>query len=526
MKLIRAVTLALTLSASAMTAFSAHAAPQDGGSLVIGVTGVPRHFNGAIQSGTATALPSTQIFASPLRYDENWDPEPYLAQSWETSDDGLTVTLNLVHNALFHDGTPVTSEDVKFSIETIKANHPFQTMLAPVESIDTPDEYTVVIHLSHPHPALLLAMSPALMPILPEHVYAGDDIQNNPANLKPVGSGPFEFVEYKQGEYVKLKKFDKFFIEGRPHLDEVYIQMFGDANNLLLATQHGEVDDNPFVSSSNDISTLEDDPNVVVERKGGEAVGAINWLAFNTKKAPFDNVKVRQAIAYAINRDFIINVLFKGSASPAYGPIVPSSPLATDDVEHYDFDLDKAASLLDEAGYPADADGNRFTVTMDYIPGLEELGRNVAEYMRSQLRQIGVTVEVRTSPDFPTWASRISNYDFDMTEDDVFNWGDPVIGVNRTYLSSNIRKGVIWSNTQQYSNPRVDELLEQAAEENDPEKRKELYKEFQQIVVSDAPITYLNVVPYYTAHNPDLKGLPLGIWGTMAPLDTVYWDKK
>ena len=170
-----------------------------GGTLVIGSTQVPRHFNGAVQSGIATALPSTQIYASPLRYDDNWNPQPYLAESWEVSKDGLTVTLKLVKNATFHDGKPVTSEDVAFSIMTIKANHPFKTMLAAVDSVDAPDPHTVVIKLAHPHPALMLAMSPALMPILPKHVYGdGQDVKSHPANLKPVGSGPYKLAEYKR----------------------------------------------------------------------------------------------------------------------------------------------------------------------------------------------------------------------------------------------------------------------------------------------------------------------------------------
>ncbi|MEC9102592.1 MAG: ABC transporter substrate-binding protein, partial [Pseudomonadota bacterium] len=163
-------------------------------SLLVGSTQVPRHFNGAIQSGIATAMPSTQIFASPLMYSDSWDPIPYLAKSWETSADGLTVTLNLVDNATFHDGTPLTSEDVAFSIMTIKENHPFKTMLAPVTTVETPDATTAVIKLEHPHPALMLAMSPALMPIIPKHVYGEGNIQENPANLNPVGSGPFKFV--------------------------------------------------------------------------------------------------------------------------------------------------------------------------------------------------------------------------------------------------------------------------------------------------------------------------------------------
>ena len=116
--------------------------------MVMVSTQVPRHLNPAVQSGIATAVPGTQIFASPLRYDADWNPHPYLAESWKVADDGLSVTLNLVKGAKFHDGKPITSEDVKFSIETIKAHHPFKTMFEPVTSIETPDEHTAVVRLA------------------------------------------------------------------------------------------------------------------------------------------------------------------------------------------------------------------------------------------------------------------------------------------------------------------------------------------------------------------------------------------
>ena len=118
--------------------------PKKGGTLITVLGSNVRNLNSAVQSGIVTGFPGAQLFASPLRYDENWDPQPYLAESWDVSDDGLTVTLNLVKNAKFHDGTPITSEDVAFSVEVIKANHPFKSMFAPVDSVSTPDAHTAV----------------------------------------------------------------------------------------------------------------------------------------------------------------------------------------------------------------------------------------------------------------------------------------------------------------------------------------------------------------------------------------------
>lgn len=517
--------LSLTLAVSAAVPTTKSASAADGGTLVIASTQVPRHFNGAVQSGVATALASTQIFASPLRYDENWNPKPYLAKSWEVAPDGLSVTLHLVDNAVFHDGKPVTSEDVAFSIMTIKKNHPFQTMLAPVETVDTPDPLTAIIRLKHPHPALLLAMSPALMPILPKHIYGdGQDIKSHPANLKPIGSGPYRLTEYKQGEYYTLEKFDKFFIPDRPKLDKIVVKLVSDSKAAMVSLENGDVNALPFVSNTRDIARLEKMPNVTVTEKGFAGTGPLNWLAFNTKKKPLDDVRVRQAIAYAANREFIVSKLMGGKATIATSPIAPGSRLDEPGVEMYKLDLAKSQKLLDEAGYPKKADGSRMTLTIDYLPGEDEQQRNVAEYLRSQLKQVGINLEVRAAPDFPTWAQRISNYDFDLTMDIVFNWGDPVIGVNRTYLTSNIHKGVIWSNTQQYSNPKVDELLNAAAEETSPDKRKALYSEFQKIVVSDAPIYFINALPYRNVFSKGLSGLPTSIWGMMSPLDELYWE--
>jgi len=510
------------MGAAAIATASMAATPvfAEGGTLVIASNQVPRHLNGGVQSGIATAVPSTQIFASPLRYDENWEPQPYLAESWETAADGLSVTLNLVKNATFHDGKPITSEDVAFSIMTIKENHPFKSMFAPVEAIETPDAHTAVIKLSQPHPALLLALSPALAPIMPKHIYDdGQDIKSHPANSAPVGSGPFKLSEFTPGEAVVMKKNPNFFIEGRPKLDEIIVRIIKDPSAVLIAMENGEADIYPFMAGSQEIKRLEKVDSLVITDQGYAAVGPLNWLAFNTKSEKLSDVRVRQAIAYATDREFITKALHRGVSTPQRGPIIESSPFFDDTIEPYDVDLDKANALMAEAGF---ADG--MDLTIDFIPGPKEQQQSLAEYLKSQLKKIGINVTVRAAPDFPTWAGRISSYDFELTMDVVFNWGDPVIGVHRTYLSSNIVPGVIWSNTQQYSNARVDELLTQAAVELDQAKRKELYSEFQQIVAQDLPIYWINATPYHTAYSTKIKNPPVGIWGTMHPMDMVEID--
>ena len=503
------------------------AAGKHGGTLVIGGAISLRHFNGAIQSGSATAIPSTQIFASPIRYDAAWNPLPYLAEHWELAPDGLSLTLHLAANAVFHDGQPVTAADVAFTVATIKANHPFTTMLEPVTAVDTPDPQTAVIRLSHPHPALMLAMSPALMPILPKHIYGdGQPIQTHPANLKPVGSGPYRFVDYQPNDHWTLERSANYFLPDEPCLDRIVGRIIDDQSVLMLGIDRNEMNLVPFLAGTRDIARAEKVSTAAVTDKGYEGIGPITWLAFNTQRPPFDDKRVRQAICYAVDRDALLSRLMGGKAKAATGPIVSGSPFYEPDVELYKLDVEKANALLDAAGHTRGDGGTRFSLVVDAPVGNPEQGRNIAEFLRPQLRKIGIDAAVRLAPDFPTWAERISNFDFDLTVDNVFNWADPVIGVHRTYLSSNIRKGVIWSNTQGYRNPRVDALLAQAATEEDAGKRRALYSEFQKIVVDDAPIMFLNEVPYRSVLSKGLAELPVTIWGPMSPLDGLFWQTQ
>jgi len=518
LKKLAIATAAATLSLSTAIAQDT---PKQGGSLVFSLAQTPRHLNPAVQSGTATGAPGAQLFAAPLRYDEDWTPQPYLAESWEVADDGLSVTLNLAPNAVFHDGEPITSEDVAFSVKTIQENHPFKTMFAPVTEVQTPDEHTAVLVLSKPHPALMLAMSSQLMPIIPKHVYGdGQDPKAHPQNSdNVVGSGPFKLVEFKRDEHIILERFDDFFMDGRPYLDKLVMRIIKDPSARAIGLENGEIHLSTFEAVARDIKRLQKVDSLTATPEGYAAIGALDWLAFNTASGKTADVNVRKAIAYAVDRNFILNAIHLGIADEASSGIHPGSPLYNSDVETYALDLDKANKLLDDAGYAKGDDGMRFSLNIDF--GWPEM-KPKAEYTKAALKKVGIDVTVRSSPDFPSWAKRISNYDFDMTWDTVFNWGDPVIGVHRTYQSSNIKPGVIWSNTQSYKNARVDELMEMAGEESDTAKRAELYAEFQKIVTDELPLYTTNTLPYHTVYNNKVGNPPLGIWASSSPMDLVY----
>jgi peptide/nickel transport system substrate-binding protein len=498
---------------------------QNSGTLVLVQPAVARHLNSAVQSGTATGFPAAQIFASPLRFEgeNDWNAKPYLAETWAFQDDGRSLVLRLVKDATFHDGKPITSEDVAFSIMAIKANHPFQSMFGPVDRVDTPSPHIAIIRLSSPHPAILLALSPAFCPILPKHIYGdGQDLKTHPRNsANIVGSGPYKVLEFKPSEHIIMERHSGFFIKDRPKMDKLVWKVIQDPNAIVLAFERKEVQMLPAYSAIAQIEQLKKLPFLEVSNRGGQAIGPLGWLAFNLLKKPYDDVRVRQAVAYAIDREFITKKLHRGVTKIATGPIMPGTPFYSDKVERYALNLDKANKLLDEAGLKKNDKGVRFSMQVDYLPGTADNSQNLAEYLRPQLKKVGIEVTVRAQPDFPTWARRISAYDFDVTMDGAFNYGDPVIGVHRTYMSSNIRKGIIWSNTQNYRSDKVDDLLSKATVERDPVKRKSYYDEFQRIVVQDAPVTFTHVWSQAAIWDKSLKNVPTSIWGGFQPLDTV-----
>ncbi|MGH7071686.1 MAG: ABC transporter substrate-binding protein, partial [Acetobacteraceae bacterium] len=472
---------AATITAAGLLPTSARAEAK-GGTLVAGEVTL-RSLNPAIQSGNATGVPGTQIFAGLVQYDAQWQPHPYLAREWQASADHLTYTFKLVEDASFHDGAPITSRDVAFSLDIVKHYHPFGgPMFGPVNRVETPDPHTVVVRLSRPQPAFMICMSPLLLPILPQHVFDKGPIETNPANLKPIGSGPFKFVDYVVDDHITLERYGGYFRKGRPHLDRVIFKIMKDSVSDVFALQRGDIQYFPFAPILvRDIARLEKNPKLVVTQRGYEACGPIAYLEINTRKKPLDDVRVRRAIAYAVDKKFIVEELLLNKVMRLDGPLNHTNRFfASDDLVVYDLDLDKANKLLDDAGHKRQANGARFSLTLEWLPdqGPDWL-EGVAQYLKPQLKKIGIDIQLLADADFASWARRISNWEHDLTMNGAWNYPDPMIGVDRLYLCSNQKKGVLWSNTEGYCNHHVDGILNAAAVETDSAKRKTLYGEFQ-----------------------------------------------
>ena len=517
---------ALCLALTALAVAAPGEEPKRGGTLVVAGGAGLRHLNPAVQSGANGGL-GVQLFAGLVRVDEHFEPQPYLAKRWEISEDGLSYTFHLERNARFHDGTPVTSADVAFSLGVVKAHHPFGVaMFDAVDRVDTPDAHTAVIRLRKPHPALMQSLVPLLMPVLPRHVFGdGRDPKTHPANAMPIGSGPFRFKEWVRGQHVILERNDDFFIEGRPRLERIVVRFFKETSVRLLALEKGEVDYYPFAGLRfGDIARLGRHPDLRVSTKGYEALGAVNYVEFNLRAPPFDDLRVRRAVAYAIDQEYMVETLHHGVPHPGYGPLHHANPFHIEGLHRYPVDLERARALLDEAGYAPDADGVRVRVSLDVPPfHADSLGTG-AHYIKSQLKKVGIAVDLRASADFPSWAQRIASWDYQATMNTHWNYPDPIIGVHRIYLCANVRK-TLWSNTEGYCNARVDALLGEAGSSVDVQRRKALYAQFQRIVNAELPLYFINEEPYVTVSHRSVMDPPETVWGAMAPWDEIWLDR-
>lgn len=521
---VRTNVAALLAAAGLALASMAAGAQHKGGSMVYLSSNIPSL--NPLHSAFEVGLVSSQIFASLVRLDESNRPVPYLAESFSISEDGLAYTFNLARNAKFHDGKPVTSADVAFSLEVVQQNHRFgPQMFGPVVEVETPDDHTVVFRLSQPHgPLLIAATTPRQLPIMPKHVYGDGDFMKHPAHKDPVGSGPFVLKEYKTDQYLIVERNEDHFNGDLPWLDRIIYQMVTDktARRIGLQRNKFQLADASGVMRLTDIDSFKNvDHLALTEMK--TVSGSAIVLEFNNREGPLSKKAVRQAIAYGIDRSHIADVLHAGYTKASKGPLPFTNIFFNDAIEGYPFDLDKANALLDEAGYPVKDDGIRFELGLIYIaqPFRPDFQSVPGEYVAQALKKIGIKVNQEPMAGFSAWGKRISSWNFDMS----MNWPgdkvDPAIGVSRLYVCDNVKKQA-YTNTSGYCSQKVDEIFAQAAREADLDKRQALYDEVSKILIEDMPMNWLFDIVGQWFHHEDLH-LPAYGWGEA--WDLVYWKK-
>jgi len=468
-----------------------------------------------LASYLSTSMPvgqtASKIYDGLLEYNFDLSPRPCLAESWNVSPDGLIITFNIRKGVKFHDGHPMTSEDVRYSImEVLIKYHARGGKFKIIESIQTPDDHTVLIKLKSSSPALMMAFSGYESPIIPKHLFAGKDIKNHPLANKPIGTGPFKFVEWKRGQYMRFDRNPDYWSPGQPYFDRIVVQTIPDSATRSAVLEKGDFQLAGFGAvPNNDAKRLGALPNLIVTTKGYENFSPISELDFNTKVKPFNNKKVRQAVAFCIDRKFVIENIWFDFGKIATGPInsnFEAAGLYTSKVKNYDVSnrIEVANRLLDEAGYPRKSDGYRFEITHDITPYGSEW-QSFGEYTVQQLDKIGIKARLRVE-DVATWLKRIyTNYDFTLSSNWLNTFADPVLGVHRLYHSNAIKPGTVFKNASRWSSPLTDKLMDMASVEPDQEERGALYQAFQKILVEEVPVTWIHEIQFPTVINAQYK---------------------
>lgn len=476
--------------------------PTQGGAAIIAIGADPGHLNPGISTGSHVHTVADSIFNGLVALDQNLTPQPDLAESWQINEDSTVYTFKLVPGVSWHDGQPLTSADVKFTFEEVLFNHHARTKAGlgnVVDAIETPDELTVIFRFKEPYGPLLSRLDVTEAPILPKHIYEGSDPVENPANLQPVGTGPFKFESYDPGDSVTLVRNEDYFKPGLPYLDRLVFRIIPDSTTQLLALEQGEVD---YVGGV---------PGVEVARLRGlgqfRLVGSttgpgggncIMTVVFNLERELFQDLRVRQAFAHAVNRPQMVEQVLFGQGRVAAAPISGGIPWAhaAGALAVFDYNPDRAAALLAEAGYPPDAEGNRLSFDIVHFPAFNKY----SEVMKQNLADIGVNLGIRPLDREATVDTVFYQRDFDTGLISYCNGLDPDIGVRRMYVSSNIGN-IPFSNGAAYRNERVDELFAAAGATADAAERSEMYREIQQIVAEELPYWWLVESRSVTAFN-------------------------
>jgi peptide/nickel transport system substrate-binding protein len=533
MKLARVLAFCVAVALTATAIFPGVASAQKrGGTLVMLVQPEPPTLASYVSTSGPIGQVATKVYEGLLEYDFNLKPIPGLAESWTVSPDGKTVTFKLQKGVKFHDGKPFTSADVQFSIlEVLKKGHPRGiNTFREVSGIDMPDPQTAVVKLQNPAPYLLMALSGYESPMLPKHLFEGTDIKASKYANAPVGTGPFKFVEWQRGQFMRLDRNPDYWKPGRPYLDRVVARFVADSGTRTAAIEKGEAHVGGFAAVPySDVKALARLPHIEATTKGYEMQSPIVELDFNTRRPPFDNQKVRQAIAHAINRKTVIENVWFGFGKPATGPISSNfavTGLYTADVKKYDVPngIEVANKMLDEAGLRRGAGGIRLEIVHDLTPYGEEWQR-FGEYVQQVLAELGIKASLRYE-DVPAWLKRVyTDYDYQLTNNWIQTLADPVIGVHRLYHSGSIRPGTVFVNGTRWSSARTDQLMDQATVELNPARRGALYKEMQQLVVEAAPLVWVHELQFVTVYNKGFKDLIVSPLGLYAPFDRVWQDK-
>ena len=500
----------------------------EGGNLVLATTAAPTLFNPYYSTDTSSSTIEGFIFSGLVTVDQDFNPEGDLAESWDFTDDGLRWTFHLRENVKWHDGEPMTADDVVFSYTIPKdpdyvgpRGLPFEI----IEEVNKIDDYTVEFVLSEPYAPFITIT--AQFEVLPKHILGEvpiAELGKHPFNTKePIGTGPFKFKEWKEGEYIALEAHEDYHL-GAPKLDGLLYKIVPDTNTLMAQLQVGEISmagiSPEYVGMAQDLEA-----KGMVKLESGPS-NAFEYIGYNLRNELFQDKKVRHALTHAIDREAIIQAILGDAGTVAHGPGSPANWAFNPDVPKFEYDLEKAKQLLKEAGWEPgpdgilEKDGKKFEFALK-TTSANEIRQQVAEVAQQQWAEIGI----KTSIEVLEWSAYVEqtsppNWNFDAI---VAGWSigsDP----DPTWFwhTSEIEAGL---NYNGYSNSEVDELLSKNTQIADLEERKAVIAEADAIVTEDQPNTFLYYPEGYLAISPKLVGPSFNAANTYYKIHEWYFEQ-
>lgn len=466
------------------------------------------------------------IFSKLVTIDTHDNQIPELAADVPTlsnggiSRNGLTITYHLRHGVTWHDGAPFTSRDVKFTWQAImnsNNNVVSRKGFDEIASIDTPDPYTVVLHMKRVYPPEIdyfFGESDSPMGVLPAHLLAQyPNINQIPFNADPVGTGPYRFARWERGEEIVLDANPNYFL-GAPHIARLTILIVPDQNTAMTLLQSNEADAE-FEVTSGDYHTLIHDPHLTGVIPNGPAYDAI---LFNTQRAPLDDVNVRRALTYAIDAKTIMRDTEYNLVSPAVADLTPFSWGFDSSLHPVPYDPAKAAAMLDAAGWHVGPDGvrmkNGVPLSLQLVYGQGSTSaQDIVEEVQQMLRKVGVGVQLKSYAYANLYASEqnggiLNSGKFDMTLYAWISGADPDNSSNWTCAA--IPPG--GNNVARYCSQTMDAAQRLALSTFDRSVRKRAYAQIESLLLQDAPAAFLFDAPMRYIYNPQLKNFsPNGI---------------
>lgn len=442
------------------------------------------------------------IYDGLLVGDTDGSLQPALAEEYTVSDDGLTYTFTLRDGVTFHNGDPLTVEDVQYSFERlmgVETGEPLSSNFENVASLDAPDEKTFVITLKEPNSAFLSYLTALHSAIVPKS-------NDGNHNEKPIGTGPFQFSSYNPENNMVLVKNENYWKDGLPYLDTVTFTFQPDDQTALLSLQAGEMD--IVAVGSHRVPEVEDQFNLQYQDSN-----SVLLVGYNQQKEPFNDVRVRQAINYAVNKDDVIEAAFSGYATKLGSNMSPAAgEVHKEGLEDaYARDVEKAKQLLADAGY---ADG--FSTTLS-ISSHAALYTNVAQVVVENLKEVGIDVEIEVV-EWGVWLERIyQGRDYDMTIIDF-------TGELSAYETIERYQSDASGNLFNFSNDEFDGLMKDVLTESNIDSQIEIYHRAQEILSEEAAAVYLADYQIIWALHPDLEGYKLYPY-FFHDLSEVKWKK-